>query len=240
MEALDLEEEPAEDRAFYGAPYFVNDAANFVSRSEADAYRGDDDGEERRDDDDEWLSRRDRGDDAASRPNRPRDERAAAAIREMTRRRQRVQTEGGKVFAPLPRPDAHERHREGAGPAPPSRFNGNADDGLGGGARGGRRKKRHKGRGGSGPTHRDGVERFCRVVLAWPVDALKNSESDPSRVGVAPLPPPSSTFRDASEYYAVHEAIAFEEARGDAREVLGEGIPQQVDIGDTEGRRRGG
>ena len=157
MEALDLEEEPAEDRAFYGAPYFVNDAANFVSRSEADAYRGDDDGVERRDDDDEWLSRRDRGDDAASRPNRPRDERAAAAIREMTRRRQRVQTEGGKVFAPLPRPDAHERHREGAGPAPPSRFNGNADDGLGGGARGGRRKKRHKGRGGSGPTHRDGV-----------------------------------------------------------------------------------
>ena len=45
MEALDLEEEPAEDRAFYCAPYFVNDAANFVSRSEADAYRGDDDGE---------------------------------------------------------------------------------------------------------------------------------------------------------------------------------------------------
>ena len=45
MEALDLEEEPAEDGAFYGAPYFVNDAANFVPRSEADAYRGDDDGE---------------------------------------------------------------------------------------------------------------------------------------------------------------------------------------------------
>ena len=113
MEALDLEEEPAEDGAFYGAPYFVNDAANFVPRSEADTYnaaRGDDgDG----DDDDVWLSRRDRGDDAAPRPNRPRDERAAAAIREMTRRRQRVQTEGGKVFAPLPRPDAHERHREG-------------------------------------------------------------------------------------------------------------------------------
>lgn len=98
MEALDLEEEPAEDGAFYGAPYFVNDAANFVPRSEADAYRGDDDGEERRDD--EWLSRRDRGDDAAPRPNRPRDERAAAAIKEMTRRRQRVQTDGGKVFAP--------------------------------------------------------------------------------------------------------------------------------------------
>ena len=223
MEALDLEEEPAEDRAFYGAPYFVNDAANFVPRSEADAYRGDDDGEERRDDDDEWLSRRDRGDDAASRPNRPRDERAAAAIREMTRRRQRVQTEGGEVFAPLPRPDAHERHREGAGPAPPSnRFNGNAAD-DGGGARGGRRKKRHKGRGGSGPTHRDGVERFCRVVLAWPVDALKNSESDPSRVGVAPLPPPSSTFRDASEYYAVHEAIAFEEARATLARSLAKG-----------------
>jgi hypothetical protein len=223
MEALDLEEEPVEDGAFYGAPYFVNDAANFVPRSEADAYRGDDDGEERRDDDDEWLSRRDRGDDAASRPNRPRDERAAAAIREMTRRRQRVQTEGGKVFAPLPRPDAHERHREGAGPAPPSnRFNGNAAD-DGGGARGGRRKKRHKGRGGSGPTHRDGVERFCRVVLAWPVDALKNSESDPSRVGVAPLPPPSSTFRDASEYYAVHEAIAFEEARATLARSLAKG-----------------
>ena len=221
MEALDLEEEPAEDGAFYGAPYFVNDAANFVPRSEADAYRGDDDGEERRDD--EWLSRRDRGDDAAPRPNRPRDERAAAAIREMTRRRQRVQTEGGEVFAPLPRPDAHERHREGAGPAPPSRFNGNADDGLGGGARGGRRKKRHKGRGGSGPTHRDGVERFCRVVLAWPVDALKHSESDPSRVGVAPLPPPSSTFRDASEYYAVHEAIAFEEARATLARSLAKG-----------------
>ena len=221
MESLDLEEEPAEDGAFYGAPYFVNDAANFVPRSEADAYRGDDDGEERRDD--EWLSRRDRGDDAAPRPNRPRDERAAAAIREMTRRRQRVQTDGGKVFAPLPRPDAHERHREGAGPAPPSRFNGNADDGLGGGARGGRRKKRHKGRGGSGPTHRDGVERFCRVVLAWPVDALKNSESDPSRVGVAPLPPPSSTFRDASEYYAVHEAIAFEEARATLARSLAKG-----------------
>ena len=50
MEALDLEEEPAEDGAFYGAPYFVNDAANFVPRSEADAYRGDDDGVERRDD----------------------------------------------------------------------------------------------------------------------------------------------------------------------------------------------
>ena len=85
MEALDLEEEPAEDGAFYGAPYFVNDADNFVPRSEADAYRGDDDGVERRDDDEEhsWLSRRDRGDDAASRPN-PRDERAAAAIREMT------------------------------------------------------------------------------------------------------------------------------------------------------------
>ena len=82
MEALDLEEEPAEDGAFYGAPYFVNDAANFVPRSEADAYRGDDDGVERRDDDYEhsWLSRRDRGDDAAPRPNRPRDERAAAAI----------------------------------------------------------------------------------------------------------------------------------------------------------------
>ena len=225
MEALDLEEEPAEDGAFYGAPYFVNDAANFVPRSEADAYRGDDDGVERRDDDYEhsWLSRRDRGDDAAPRPNRPRDERAAAAIREMTRRRQRVQTEGGKVFAPLPRPDAHERHREGAGPAPPSRFNGNADDGLGGGARGGRRKKRHKGRGGSGPTHRDGVERFCRVVLAWPVDALKDSESDPSRVGVAPLPPPSSTFRDASEYYAVHEAIAFEEARATLARSLAKG-----------------
>jgi len=223
MEALDLEEEPAEDGAFYGAPYFVNDAANFVPRSEADAYRGDDDGVERRDDDEEhsWLSRRDRGDDAASRPN-PRDERAAAAIREMTRRRQRVQTDGEKVFAPLPRPDAHERHREGAGPAPPSRFNGNAD-GLGGGARGGRRKKRHKGRGGSGPTHRDGVERFCRVVLAWPVDALKNSESDPSRVGVAPLPPPSSTFRDASEYYAVHEAIAFEEARATLARSLAKG-----------------
>ena len=222
MEALDLEEEPAEDGAFYGAPYFVNDAANFVPRSEADAYRGDDDGVERRDDDEHsWLSRRDRGD-AAPRPN-PRDERAAAAIREMTRRRQRVQTEGGKVFAPLPRPDAHERHREGAGPAPPSRFNGNADDGLGGGARGGRRKKRHKGRGGSGPTHRDGVERFCRVVLAWPVDALKNSESDPSRVGVAPLPPPSSTFRDASEYYAVHEAIAFEEARATLARSLAKG-----------------
>ena len=223
MEALDLEEEPAEDGAFYGAPYFVNDAANFVPRSEADAYRGDDDGVERRDDDgDEWLSRRDRGDDAAPRPNRPRDERAAAAIREMTRRRQRVQTEGGKVFAPLPRPDAHERHREGEGPAPPSRFNGNAAD-DGGGARGGRRKKRHKGRGGSGPTHRDGVERFCRVVLAWPVDALKNSESDPSRVGVAPLPPPSSTFRDASEYYAVHEAIAFEEARATLARSLAKG-----------------
>ena len=222
MEALDLEEEPAEDGAFYGAPYFVNDAANFVPRSEADAYRGDDDGVERRDDDEHsWLSRRDRGD-AAPRPN-PRDERAAAAIREMTRRRQRVQTEGGEVFAPLPRPDAHERHREGAGPAPPSRFNGNADDGLGGGARGGRRKKRHKGRGGSGPTHRDGVERFCRVVLAWPVDALKNSESDPSRVGVAPLPPPSSTFRDASEYYAVHEAIAFEEARATLARSLAKG-----------------
>ena len=221
MEALDLEEEPAEDGAFYGAPYFVNDAANFVPRSEADAYRGDDDGVERRDDDEHsWLSRRDRGD-AAPRPN-PRDERAAAAIREMTRRRQRVQTEGGEVFAPLPRPDAHERHREGAGPAPPSRFNGNAD-GLGGGARGGRRKKRHKGRGGSGPTHRDGVERFCRVVLAWPVDALKNSESDPSRVGVAPLPPPSSTFRDASEYYAVHEAIAFEEARATLARSLAKG-----------------
>ena len=222
MEALDLEEEPAEDGAFYGAPYFVNDAANFVPRSEADAYRGDDDGVERRDDDEHsWLSRRDRGD-AAPRPN-PRDERAAAAIREMTRRRQRVQTEGGEVFAPLPRPDAHERHREGAGPAPPSRFNGNADDGLGGGARGGRRKKRHKGRGGSGPTHRDGVERFCRVVLAWPVDALKHSESDPSRVGVAPLPPPSSTFRDASEYYAVHEAIAFEEARATLARSLAKG-----------------
>ena len=140
MEALDLEEEPAEDGAFYGAPYFVNDAANFVPRSEADTYnaaRGDD-GEG--DADDVWLSRRDRGDDAAPRPNRPRDERAAAAIREMTRRRQRVQTEGGKVFAPLPRPDAHERHREGAGPAPPSRFKGNADDGLGGGARGGRER----------------------------------------------------------------------------------------------------
>ena len=39
MEALDLEEELAEDGAFYGAPYFVNDAANFVPRSEADAYR---------------------------------------------------------------------------------------------------------------------------------------------------------------------------------------------------------
>ena len=223
MEALDLEEEPAEDGAFYGAPYFVNDAANFVPRSEADTYNaargGDDDGE----DDDEWLSRRDRGDEAPPRPNRPRDERAAAAIREMTRRRQRVQTEGGEVFAPLPRPDAHERHREGAGPAPPSRFNGNADDGLGGGARGGRRKKRHKGRGGSGPTHRDGVERFCRVVLAWPVDALKHSESDPSRVGVAPLPPPSSTFRDASEYYAVHEAIAFEEARATLARSLAKG-----------------
>ena len=103
MEALDLEEEPAEDGAFYGAPYFVNDAANFVPRSEADAYRGDDDGEERRDD--EWLSRRDRGDDAAPRPNRPRDERAAAAIR------------GDDEEAPA-RPN---RGREGVRPAAPAR-----------------------------------------------------------------------------------------------------------------------
>ena len=30
--------EPVETDAFYGAPYFVNDTGNFVSRSEADAY----------------------------------------------------------------------------------------------------------------------------------------------------------------------------------------------------------
>ena len=41
--ALDLDliydlGEPTETDAFYGAPYFVNDTGNFVSRSEADAY----------------------------------------------------------------------------------------------------------------------------------------------------------------------------------------------------------
>ena len=143
--------------------------------------------------------------------NRSRDERASAAIREMTRRRQRVVVDGGNVFTPLPRPDAHVRHAEGIGPAPVSTSG--VDTNPPSGARRGGRKKRRKARGGSGLTHRDGVERFCRTILAWRVDHLAASDADPCRLGLAPLPKPSTTFRDASEYYAVHEAIAFEEAR---------------------------
>jgi len=198
---------------YYGAPYFVNDTGNFVTRSEADAYYAgkdewgrdldcySDGGEEERD------ARGDRG----TATNRSRDERASAAIREMTRRRQRVVVDGGNLFTPLPRPDAHVRHAEGIGPAPVSTSG--VDTNPPSGARGGGRKKRRKARSGSGPTHRDGVERFCRTILAWRVDHLAASDADPCRLGLAPLPKPSTTFRDSSEYYAVHEAIAFEEAR---------------------------
>ena len=61
---------------------------------------------------------RDARGDRGTATNRSRDERASAAIREMTRRRQRVVVDGGKVFTPLPRPDAHVRHANGIGPAP--------------------------------------------------------------------------------------------------------------------------
>ena len=218
--ALDLDliydlGEPAETDAFYGAPYFVNDTGNFVSRSEADAYYAGKDWLGRdldclTDSDDGGEGERDARGDRGTATNRSRDERASAAIREMTRRRQRVVVDGGEVFTPLPRPDAHVRRvvvrrANGSGPGantnPPS------------GARRGGRKKRRKARPGSGLKHRDGVERFCRRILAWRVDHLAASDSDPSRLGLAPLPKPSTTFRDASEYYAVHEAIAFEEAR---------------------------
>ena len=217
--ALDLDLiydlEPAETDAFYGAPYFVNDTSNFVSRSEADAYYAGKDWLGRdldclTDSDDGGEGERDARGDRGTATNRSRDERASAAIREMTRRRQRVVVDGGEVFTPLPRPDAHVRRvvvrrANGSGPGantnPPS------------GARRGGRKKRRKARPGSGLKHRDGVERFCRRILAWRVDHLAASDSDPSRLGLAPLPKPSTTFRDASEYYAVHEAIAFEEAR---------------------------
>ena len=208
---LGLDLEPVDTDAFYGAPYFVNDTGNFVSRSEADAYyreRGEDlDFDESDGGEGERDARGDRG----TATNRSRDERASAAIREMTRRRQRVVVDGGKVFTPLPRPDAHVRHANGIGPAPVQ--SSGAETNPPSGAREGGRKKRRKGRGGSGLTHRDGVERFCRRILAWRVDHLAASDADPSKLGLAPLPKPSNTFRDASEYYAVHEAIAFEEAR---------------------------
>ena len=217
--ALDLDLiydlEPAETDAFYGAPYFVNDTSNFVSRSEADAYYAGKDWLGRdldclTDSDDGGEGERDARGDRGTATNRSRDERASAAIREMTRRRQRVVVDGGEVFTPLPRPDAHVRRvvvRRANGPGPGANTNPPS------GARRGGRKKRRKARPGSGLTHRDGVERFCRRILAWRVDHLAASDADPSRLGLAPLPKPSTTFRDASEYYAVHEAIAFEEAR---------------------------
>ena len=104
MEALDLEEEPAEDGAFYGAPYFVNDAANFVPRSEADAYRGDDDGEERRDDARVALS---------AGPRR----RRCATAQSPTGRARRGGHQGDDEEAPA-RPN---RGREGVRPAAPAR-----------------------------------------------------------------------------------------------------------------------
>ncbi len=221
--ALDLDPiddlEPAETDAFYGAPYFVNDTGNFVSRSEADAYYAGKDWLGRdldciTDSDDGGEGERDARGDRGTATNRwdayyAYHERASAALREMTRRRQRVVVDGGEVFTPLPRPDAHVRRANGFAPAPDWRVLREPYANPPPGARRGGRKKRRKARPGSGLTHRDGVERFCRRILAWRVDHL----SDPCRLGLAPLPKPSTTFRDASEYYAVHEAIAFEEAR---------------------------
>ena len=127
--ALDLDLiydlEPAETDAFYGAPYFVNDTGNFVSRSEADAYYAGKDWLGRdldclTDSDDGGEGERDARGDRGTATNRSRDERASAAIREMTRRRQRVVVDGGEVFTPLPRPDAHVRRANGFAPAPDS------------------------------------------------------------------------------------------------------------------------
>ena len=138
----------------------------------------------------------------------------------------------GRHPRPPPRPDAAARAAAGLGPPPPPadlpeyelftnvrvtvRNDGN-DGGGGRYARIGQRGKRARGE----RTHRAGVERFNRALLSWPVDGL--AMDDPSAAGVAPLPPPATTYRDRDEYYDFHAALATEEARAALADALARG-----------------
>ena len=230
MEALDVDDSTAavfvpSAHAPPQFPFFVNPEVPFVPRSVADlrpsvhpnsGYQEEEEEAcfDRADEDEE---RRRRADVEA----RGRMTRAVDGSRGSLKRKRGA---GPKVVAPPPRPDAAARAKAGLGPPPnqtektfqmPTRREGGS--GGVGKRRGGGRTRGVRGE----RTYRQGVERFCHVLLRWPVGGLV--EHDPAAAGLAPLPSPVSTYEDAAHYFGVHQAVATEEARATLARAIARG-----------------
>ena len=108
-----------------------------------------------------------------------------------------------------PRPDAAARHASDPNLPPPcastaAHFTCNGGSRLG--PRGPRAPRAPRER-----RYRNGVEKFCAMLLRWPICGLQ--ENDPAAAGVSPLPKPPTRFESKEHYYDVVAAVATEEAR---------------------------